>query len=206
MNLSSITTIKQFQEMVKAERPEQFLMYERLTVQKQVEVSSLFEHLKLKLHGKRCLDIGPGHGECLEFMHDAGASECGFIERDEWFYTFNALRPYAHGWHGNHLYRLPFLPQRHWDVVFSRGAIAHNGRYLRLFGRLGLRVWLAQIHHLVAPGGIVIFCPYLGVTDWMWLVLRGDYKKLVFIEGHNTNLYPVTMIRHYRAEQESEIR
>ena len=158
---------------------------------------AFLDHTGFDPRCKRCLDIGPAHGDSLDVLHEQGADECAFIELDLWFFRHNSLKPYAHGWNYDHFRHLHRLPVRAYDFIWNRGAFASDGRFLRIFGRIGFSLWLRQVEKRAAPGALIMFCPYRGATEGMVRVLRSrGYKPLPFIAGHNTDLYPVTWIKY----------
>jgi hypothetical protein len=159
-----------------------------------MEITSLLDFLKLELSGKACLDIGPGHGESLDCMHDHGAAECAFVERDCWFYRHNELKPYCHGWRLNHLWQLHSLPQHHFDFIWIRGSISSQGRYLYFGKKWAFKLWMRQVISLAAPKAVIVFSPYWKCPDWLQYELR-TFQKLPYIPGHNSEPeYPVTWI------------
>lgn len=203
--LERVRTREEFEELVGEARPADFLFYRTLAEQKLAENRALLNYLRLDLVGKRCLDIGPGHGESLDVWRERGAIECAFVELDEFFFHHNRLKPSARGWKLDHLKGLDGLPAGYFDFIWSRGAFGVVS--FRVNGQSRFARWLSQAERLAAPGATLGLCPswwegrehkvFQPKAHWMAPTLeeRG-YRALPFIEGHNRKpQYPITWVR-----------
>lgn len=195
--LDNLDTMAAFESAVVSEQPTHFIFYKGLTLTARTESTSLLDHLRIDCSGLRFLDIGPGCRDSLDVWHERGATECAFVEKDPWFFTYNRLKPYAHGWRINQFWQLSRLPQGSFDFIWSRGAISCKGRYLRWFGAVGLHRWLRAVESLAAPKGQIVICPHGCALNWMPEVFKSrGYEPMPWIEGHSiAGLYPMTWLK-----------
>jgi hypothetical protein len=210
--LERVRTREEFEVLVGQIKPSEFLFYRTLAEPKRVENRALLDYLRFDLVGKRCLDIGPGHGESLDVWHERGAMECAYIEFEGFLFHHNRLKPFAKGWRLDHLKNLGALPSGHFDLIWSRGSFSQAT--FRGDGRRRFVQWLSQVEGLAAPKATVLLCPYWVVvghkrqvanpkTHWIGQVLeeRG-YRALPFIEDHNQEpAYPITWVRSDTTER-----
>lgn len=190
-----VTSRRQFEDLVNIERPSIFLCYRSEAQHKRAQMVAFLRFVGFDPRGKRCLDIGPGHGEGLDVLHEKGAAECAFVERDPWFFQHNALKRFAHGWRCNHYWQLSLLPHHHFDFIWNRGAISSESRYLKWTGTVGFRLWLWQIERLAAPNALIVLSPHHGTTAAMDRALSAcGYCQLPFIPTHNVDVYPATWV------------
>ncbi len=206
--LERARTREEFENLVGQARPSDFLFYRTLAEQKRVENRALLDYLGFDLVGKRCVDIGPGHGESLDVWHERGASECAFVEVDEFLFHHNRLKPFTRGWKLDQFKGLDALPLAHFDLIWSRGSFGEAS--FRLEGRSGFVRWLSQVERLAAPGATIGLCPSwqegpehkITRPEGHWMaraVEERGYRALPFIEGHNRKpQYPITWVRSGR--------
>jgi hypothetical protein len=202
--LSHVESRPELLRLVNAHRPKEFLFYSQHSKAKRLEICSLLAAIGItRMPEWKCLDIGPGYGDSLDVWRELGATECAFIERDPWLFTHNRLKPFAHGWEGNHIFKLGLLPWSHFNFIWCRGGVSHKSSYFRLTLSRGLKRWLSLLERSAAHDSHIVVSPYQQ-TRWMNRVFEASgYRALRSIEGHTTNLYPVTWHKTKRERSES---
>jgi len=208
-DLDTISSRDAFERHVAEHAPAGFLEMRSQQLRAIEQNRVLLDHLKINLHGARCLDIGPGHGDSLDLWHELGASECAFVDRDPWSATHNRLKPYRpRGWQMQHFLSIQQLPERHFDFVWSYGAMSARQWYCRAFRGFGLRHWLRRVERLCRPNATIVICPHWSARDgvrldgdpeYHWIAEsfeRAGFKPLPFLSGHNIEpVYPITWIK-----------
>lgn len=207
-HLAGVASRDEFEDLVEAERPGEFLEFRGVRERALRQNRELVKFIGFDPKAKKCLDIGPGHGESLDVWHEMGAAECVFVENNPWCVQHNRLKGFARGWELDHLLSIQRLPKARFDFVWVYGSICCHKRYFQVLRKFGLVNWMLRVESIAAPGGTIVICPYWLCRDgrrliesptehWMGRTFRTrGYEQLPFIEGHNIEpVYPVTWIK-----------
>jgi hypothetical protein len=207
-SLSQVATRDEFEALLEREKPSEFLEMRSCRERALRQNRTLLQHIGFDPKGRRCLDIGPGHGESLDVWHEMGAAECAFAEGNRWCVQHNQLKGFARGVELDHLLFIQRLPKRSFDFIWIYGSISCDKKYFKLLGKYGFVNWVHRVESLVAPGGTVVACPFWlcqgrqrvvaqPSEHWMGRAFRElGYEQLPFIDGHNIEpMYPITWIK-----------
>lgn len=207
-SLSRVGTREDFEALLHAERPSEFLEMRSCRERALTQNRKLLDFIGFDPHSKRCLDIGAGHGESLDVWHEMGASECTFVENNPWCLHHNRLKGFANGLELDHLRSIHRLPKGRFDLVWVYGSICCHKTYFRILGKYRLADWVRRVESLAAPRATIVVCPYWlcdkgtrlvewPTEHWMGVTFRAlGYRQLPFIDGHNIEpVYPITWIK-----------
>ena len=205
--LSSVTSRQQLSKIIDREAPEYFLFSAHTSAERRSEFVSVADFLRIDVENCDFLDIGPGYGDALDVCHERGARSITFVEWDPFFCAHNRLKGYATEHCLNHLRQLHRLPERAFDLIWSKGCISAD-HFERRRRRPRLRHWLDQLHQRARPGARVLLCPHWQTrhnerviehparSAFAQILGEAGYEILPSIRRHNTLLtYPVTFSR-----------
>ena len=205
--LDRVRTPAELQGLVDRVRPADFLYWASMAAQKRDEIAIVTRHLGFTFRGKRFLDLGPGHGEALDFAHAEGAAACRFVEADPFLFAHNRVKGVATGDRRDFL---RWLPDERFDFVWVKASVSpHN-----FWRHAEARRWMRRVSSCLTPGGELVVCPYWGrrapsreaaFAHWFSRALLAEgFSPMPYVPGHNEGCFPISF--RYHAPEEGHPR
>ena len=211
--LEAVTSLDEFRRLMDKRQDPIFKEYEGWNQISRVEFSAAMDSLGIDLRGRSFLDIGPGYGASLDVARERGATTVDFIDYDPFVCTFNRLKGFT-AIKLDARKNLEKTGLRKYDVIWIKATfsadkfIKRERSLIPLLQRYPrLKSLLDRINDLAAPQGRIIFCPHWKTergkrvcidvrnTSITQIFLNNGYKILPVIDGHNSEVYPITFLK-----------
>ncbi len=213
--LDRMTSLDQFRVLVTSLNEPVFRNHEEWGQLSQGDCPAVLDALRLSMEGKTFFDVGPGYGAALDVAKVRGASGTYFVDYDPFMCTFNRLK----GHRGVRLdirTELGRLAPKRFDFIWSKATFTvdrflarENNPWQSTFSKYPRLIdLLRQLDALVAPGGVILFCPHWDYVDKerkikdvkhgaiTEIFLQHGYEILPWIDGHNREpVYPITFLK-----------
>ncbi len=156
--LARVTSVPEFRKLLAREglQPAYVSDGEEVSRQKREQIARVLDAYAIDVAGRRVLDIGPGFGDFLDVVRERGGIPLG-VDYDPFVVRWLQVRGHL-ALRGNILRGTRVLGGQLFELINSTGSLVVE--YFSMVGLHALRRLLADLERHLAPGGVILICPY----------------------------------------------